>query len=133
MVETHGRSETIAQLKDLPLLPLKTSAYQGKNRAEFDLDAALERQPALILIDELAHSNAPGCRHEKRYQDVLELLDAGISVMTAVNIQHVETLDDIVNRMTGVQVKETVPDTFFDRADEVVNVDVTVDELRARL
>ena len=93
----------------------------------------LARKPQLCVVDELAHTNAPGSRHEKRYQDVLELLDAGISVMTAVNIQHLETLNDLVSRVTGVRVRETVPDTFLDRADEVINVDVTVDELRTRL
>jgi two-component system sensor histidine kinase KdpD len=98
-----------------------------------DLDAVLTRKPQVCLVDELAHTNAPGSRHDKRYQDVLELLDAGISVMTAVNIQHLETLNDLVSRVTGVRVRETVPDTFLDRADEVINVDVTVDELRTRL
>src|SRR6187397_2662873 len=98
-----------------------------------DLDAVLARKPALCVVDELAHTNVPGSRHEKRYQDVLELLDAGINVMTAVNIQHLETLNDLVSRVTGVKVRETVPDTFLDRADEVINVDVTVDELRTRL
>ena len=93
----------------------------------------LARRPQMAIVDELAHSNVPGSRHEKRYQDVLELLDAGISVMTAVNIQHLETLNDIVSRVTGVRVRETVPDTFLDRADEVINVDVTVEELRTRL
>ena len=91
-----------------------------------DVEAILLRRPQLCVVDELAHTNAPGSRHEKRYQDVLELLDAGISVMTAVNIQHLETLNDAVGRVTGVRVRETVPDTFLDRADEVVNVDVTV-------
>ncbi len=95
-----------------------------------DLDAILARKPQLCVVDELAHTNAPGSRHEKRYQDVLEILDAGIGVMTAVNIQHLETLNDAVGRVTGVRVRETVPDTFLDRADEVVNVDVTVEELR---
>ena len=98
-----------------------------------DVDAILERRPQLCVVDELAHSNVPGSRHEKRYQDVLELLDSGIGVMTAVNIQHLETLNDAVGRVTGVRVRETVPDTFLDRADEVVNVDVTVEELRSRL
>ena len=100
---------------------------------EMDLDAVLARKPALCVVDELAHTNVPGSRHEKRYQDVLELLEAGISVMTAVNIQHLETLNDAVSRVTGVRVRETVPDTFLDRADEVVNVDVTVEELHSRL
>jgi len=98
-----------------------------------DVDAILSRRPQLCLVDELAHTNAAGCRHQKRYEDVAELLDAGIGVMTAVNIQHLETLNDAVGRVTGVRVRETVPDTFLDRADEVVNVDVTVEELRTRL
>jgi two-component system sensor histidine kinase KdpD len=98
-----------------------------------DIDGIIGRKPEVCLVDELAHTNAPGSRHEKRYQDVLELLDAGIHVMTAVNIQHLETLNDAVARVTGVRVRETVPDTFLDRADEVMNIDVTVEELRNRL
>jgi two-component system sensor histidine kinase KdpD len=98
-----------------------------------DVDAILARKPQICVVDELAHTNVPGSKHEKRYQDVVELLDAGISVMTAVNIQHLETLNDLVSRVTGVRVRETVPDTFLDRADEVINVDVTVEELRTRL
>ena len=98
-----------------------------------DVDAILARKPQMCVVDELAHSNVPGSRHEKRYEDVLELLANGISVITAVNIQHLETLNDAVGRVTGVRVRETVPDTFLDRADEVVNVDVTVEELRSRL
>jgi two-component system sensor histidine kinase KdpD len=98
-----------------------------------DVDAILARRPALCVVDELAHSNAPGSRHARRYRDVQELLDAGIGVMTAVNIQHLETLNDAVSRVTGVRVRETVPDTFLDRADEIVNVDVTVEELHSRL
>ena len=98
-----------------------------------DIDAVLARRPAVAIVDELAHTNVPGSRHEKRYQDVLDLLDAGINVFTAVNIQHLETLNDAVARITGVSVRETLPDTFLDRADEVINVDVTVDELRNRL
>ena len=98
-----------------------------------DIDAILRRNPQFCVVDELAHSNVPGSRHEKRFQDVLELLDNGIGIMTAVNIQHLETLNDAVGRTTGVRVRETVPDTFLDRADEVVNVDVTVEELRSRL
>jgi two-component system sensor histidine kinase KdpD len=100
---------------------------------EMDVDAILARKPQMCVVDELAHSNVPGSRHEKRYRDVLQLLDAGINVMTAVNIQHLETLNDLVSRVTGVKVRETVPDTFLDRADEVINVDVTVDELLTRL
>jgi two-component system sensor histidine kinase KdpD len=132
-VETYGRVDTDARLRDLEVVPRRRMPYRDVELEEMDLDAILARRPALCVVDELAHTNAPGSRHEKRYQDVLALVDAGISVMTAVNIQHLETLNDIVNRMTGVRVKETVPDTFFDRADEVVNVDATVDELRTRL
>ncbi len=132
-IETHGRSDVEAQIGDLEVVPRRTVEYRGVVLEETDLDAILSRKPALCVIDELAHTNAPGSRHQKRYQDVLELLDAGISVMTAVNIQHIETLNDAVSRVTGVRVRETVPDTFLGRADEVVNVDVTVEELRSRL
>jgi len=132
-VETHGRAETEAKLTDLEIVARKTLDYRGVVLEEMDLDAILARKPQLCMVDELAHTNAPGSRHRKRYQDVLELLEAGISVMTAVNIQHLETLNDAVGRVTGVRVRETVPDTFLDRADEVVNVDVTVQELQTRL
>ena len=132
-VETHGRAETEAKLADLEIVARKTLDYRGVVLEEMDLDAILARKPQLCMVDELAHTNAPGSRHHKRYQDVLELLEAGISVMTAVNIQHLETLNDAVGRVTGVRVRETVPDTFLDRADEVVNVDVTVQELQTRL
>ena len=126
LVETHGRAETEAQLRDLEIVPRRKIDYRGVVLEEMDVDAILARKPQLCVVDELAHTNAPGSRHEKRYQDVLDLLDAGISVLTAVNIQHLETLNDAVSRVTGVRVRETVPDTFLDRADEVVNVDVTV-------
>ena len=132
-VETHGRAETEAKLGDLEVVPRRKIDYRGVTLEEMDVDAILARKPALCMIDELAHTNAPGSRHEKRYQDVFEILDAGIGVMTAVNIQHLETLNDAVGRVTGVRVRETVPDTFLDRADEVVNVDITVEELRTRL
>jgi two-component system, OmpR family, sensor histidine kinase KdpD len=132
-VETHGRAETAAKLGDLEVVPRRKIDYRGVTLEEMDVDAILARKPALCMIDELAHTNAPGSRHEKRYQDVLEILDAGIGVMTAVNIQHLETLNDAVGRVTGVRVRETIPDTFLDRADEVVNVDITVEELRTRL
>ncbi len=132
-VEAHGRAETEAKLGDLEIVPRRKIDYRGVILEEMDIDAILARKPALCMIDELAHTNAPGSRHEKRYQDVLEILDAGIGVMTAVNIQHLETLNDAVGRVTGVRVRETVPDTFLDRADEVVNVDITVEELRTRL
>jgi two-component system sensor histidine kinase KdpD len=132
-VETHGRADTMAALADLEVLPRRQVEYRGVVLEELDVDAVLARRPRLCVVDELAHTNVPGSRHAKRYQDVLELLDAGIGVLTAVNIQHLETLNDAVSRVTGVRVRETVPDTFLDRADEVVNVDVTVDELRTRL
>ncbi|MEO8075079.1 MAG: universal stress protein [Acidobacteriota bacterium] len=132
-VETHGRAETQARLGDLEVIPRRTIEYRGVRLEEMDLDAILARKPRLCLVDELAHTNVPGSGHEKRYQDVLAILAAGIGVMTAVNIQHLETLNDAVGRVTGVRVRETVPDTFVDRADEVVNIDVTVEELRTRL
>ncbi|MYM40306.1 DUF4118 domain-containing protein [Duganella qianjiadongensis] len=133
VVETHGRSETAAMLDGLPLLPMRQVAYRGKSIAEFDIDGALAQHPVLILIDELAHSNAPGSRHPKRWQDVEELLDAGIDVFTTVNVQHLESLNDVVGGITSVRVSETVPDTVFDQADEVVLVDIPADELLARL
>jgi two-component system, OmpR family, sensor histidine kinase KdpD len=132
-VETHGRADTEARLLDLEVVPRRRVEYRGVTLEEMDLDAILVRRPALCVVDELAHTNAPGSRHAKRYLDVQELLDAGIGVMTAVNIQHLETLNDAVNRVTGIRVRETVPDTFLDRADEIVNVDVTVEELQSRL
>ena len=133
VVETHGRGETAAMLGDLDVLPPKRIDYRGKTLAEFDLDGALARRPPLILMDELAHSNAPGSRHPKRWQDIEELLDAGIDVLTTVNVQHLESLNDVVGGITGIRVGETVPDTVFDQADEVVLVDIPADELLARL
>ncbi|MET0323380.1 MAG: DUF4118 domain-containing protein [Duganella sp.] len=133
VVETHGRGETAAMLAGLEVLPPRAVDYRGRVLSEFDLDAALERQPPLILMDELAHSNAPGSRHPKRWQDVEELRDAGIDVLTTVNVQHLESLNDVVGGITGIRVGETVPDTVFDQADEVVLVDVPADELLARL
>jgi two-component system sensor histidine kinase KdpD len=132
-VETYGRTDTEAQIRDLEIVPRRTIEYRGVVLEEMDLEGIVHRRPQLCVIDELAHTNVPGSTHEKRYQDVLEILDAGIGVLTAVNIQHLETLNDAVGRVTGVRVRETVPDTFLDRADEVVNVDVTVQELQSRL
>ena len=132
-VESHGRAETAAKIGDLEVVPRRRAPYRGVILEDMDLDAILARKPALCVVDELAHTNADGGRHEKRYQDVVELLDDGIGVMTAVNIQHLETLNDAVQRITGVRVRETVPDTLLDRADEIVNVDVTVEELHGRL
>src|SRR5271168_1416571 len=133
VVETHGRSETAALLGDLQILPPKLMPYRGKDLSEFDLDAALLRRPALILVDELAHSNAQGARHPKRWQDVEELLAAGIDVFTTLNVQHLESLNDVVGGITNVRVWETVPDTVFDDADEVVLVDIPAEELLERL
>lgn len=133
VIDTHGRAETEAMIGDLECIPLRRIDYRGVTLQEMDLDAVLERRPEIVIVDELAHSNAPGSRNSKRYQDVLELLDAGISVITAVNIQHLESLNDVVSRTTGVRVRETVPDSFLQRADEVVNVDVSIDTLRTRL
>jgi len=133
LVETYGRADTDAQVRDLEMVPRRKIEYRGAVLEEMDVDAIIARHPQVCIVDELAHTNVPGSRHEKRYQDVLDLLDAGIHVMTAVNIQHLETLNDAVAKVTGVRVRETVPDTFLDRADEVINVDVTVEELRNRL
>src|SRR6202451_3629187 len=132
-VETHGRVETAALLEGLEVLAPKTVDYRGKSLGEFDLDAALLRHPDLILIDELAHSNVPGMRHPKRWQDVDELLAAGIDVFSTLNVQHLESLNDVVGGITNVRVWETVPDKVFDAADEVVLVDIPADELLARL
>ena len=133
IVETHGRTETAALLGDLPILPPKPMPYRGKDLSEFDLDAALLRRPSLILVDELAHSNVQGARHPKRWQDVEELLAAGIDVFTTLNVQHLESLNDVVGGITNVRVWETVPDTVFDDADEVVLVDIPAEELLERL
>lgn len=133
VVETYGRRETEAQVKDLEVVPRRKVEYRGATLEEMDVDAIVRRRPQVCVVDELAHTNVPGSRNTKRFEDVLELLEAGIHVMTAVNIQHLETLNDAVARATGVRVRETVPDTFLDRADEVINVDVTVEELRGRL
>ena len=137
LVETHGRSDTQAMARDLPRLPLKAVPYRDRVLQEFDLDAALawakEAEEPLVLLDELAHSNAPGSRHPKRWQDVEELLDAGVDVWSTMNVQHLESLNDIVSGITGIRVWETVPDRLFDEADEVVVVDLPPDELLARL
>ncbi len=132
-VETHGRAETDALLKGLDALPPRWVDYRGVRAREFDLDAALARRPALILVDELAHTNAAGLRHAKRWQDVAELLDSGIDVYTTVNVQHIESLNDVVAQIVGVVVRETVPDSFVERADEIELVDVPPDDLLQRL
>jgi len=133
IAETHGRGETAALLEGLDVLPLAQFDYRGRKLGEFDLDAALARKPQLILVDELAHSNVQGARHLKRWQDVYELLDAGIDVYTTVNVQHLESLNDVVGQITGIRVWETVPDRVFDRADEVTLVDLPAEELLDRM
>ena len=132
-VETHGRPETEALAARLEAVPPATIDYHGLSLREMDLDAVLERHPEVALVDELAHTNAPGSRHVKRYEDVEELLHAGISVYTTVNIQHVESQNDAVAQITGIRVSETLPDTFLTGADEIRLVDVTPEELRLRL
>jgi two-component system sensor histidine kinase KdpD len=133
LVETHGRKDTEARIRDLEVVPQREIPYHGVTLKEMDVDSILFRHPNTVVVDELAHTNVPGSKNRKRYEDVLELLDAGINVMTAVNIQHLETLNDAVNRSANTVIRETVPDSFLKRADEVVNVDTTVDELRSRL
>ena len=133
IVETHGRAETAALLDGLDVLPPARIDYRGRTLAEFDLDGALARAPQLILVDELAHSNVQGARHLKRWQDVYELLDAGIDVYTTVNVQHLESLNDVVGAITGIRVWETVPDRVFDAADEVTLVDLPAEELLERM
>lgn len=133
VVETHGRAETAAQLSGLEVLPRTVISYRGKELYEFNLDAALARRPSLILVDELAHSNVYGARHPKRWQDVEELQGAGIDVFSTLNVQHLESLNDVVGGITQVRVSETIPDTVFDAADEVFLVDIPADELLTRL
>jgi len=133
IVETHGRADTEAMLAGLERLPLRSYAYRGHTLSEFDIDAALERHPYLILVDELAHSNIPESRHAKRWQDIEELLHAGIHVYTTVNVQHLESLNDVVGQITGIRVQETIPDHVLDDADEVTLVDLPPDELLLRL
>ncbi|WP_130617621.1 sensor histidine kinase [Dyella amyloliquefaciens] len=133
LAETHGRAETQALIEGLEVLPRRKVNYRGRDFTEFDLDAALQRRPAVILVDELAHSNLPGGRHERRWQDIAELLDAGIEVYSALNVQHLESLNDQVRRITNVTVRETVPDAFLDRARDIVLVDLPPRELIQRL
>jgi two-component system sensor histidine kinase KdpD len=132
-IETHGRAETAAMIADLEVIPLQKLIYQGVDLTEMDLDAILRRKPEYVLVDELPHTNAAGSRHRKRYQDVQELIGADINVITAMNVQHLESLKQIVRRITGVDVGETVPDAFLLRADQVVTVDLPIEELRQRL
>ena len=133
VVETHGRKETEALLEGLEVLPRKRIEYKDRVLQEMDLDALIARHPQIALVDELAHTNAPGSRHPKRYLDVEELLTRGIDVYTTVNIQHIESLNDVVAQITHVRVRETVPDSIFDRADAIELVDLTPDDLIQRL
>jgi two-component system sensor histidine kinase KdpD len=133
VVETHGRAQTEAQIGDLPVLPRHPVAYRGQTIEEFDLDGALARRPALLLVDELAHTNASGSRHHKRWEDVAELLDAGIDVWATLNVQHLESLNDAVARITGVRVRETLPDRVLEMANEIELIDLPPNELRKRL
>ncbi len=132
-VETHGRAGTEAQLKGLPVIPRKKIFYKGKELEEMDLDAILLLHPELVIVDELAHTNVDGCRNEKRWQDVMDLLEAGINVISAVNIQHIESLNEDIKGIAGIEVKERIPDKVLEEADEVVNIDLTAEELINRL
>src|ERR1700681_597117 len=133
VIETHGRKETEALLEGLEVLPRRVDEHRGVQLAEFDLDGVRARRPAVVLVDELAHTNAPGSRHAKRWQDVEELLAEGIDVWTTVNVQHLESLNDLVGKVTGVVVRETVPDSILERADQVELVDLPPEELLKRL
>lgn len=133
VVETHGRAETSAQLGELEQVPRRTVEYRGVKLEEMDTDGVLTRRPTVVLVDELAHTNAPGGKHAKRYQDVEELLRHGINVISTMNIQHLESLYDIIERFTGVKVKERVPDHVLAEADQIVNVDVSAEDLQERL
>lgn len=133
LIEPHDRFETEALISGLERMPLKGIEYRGSIFYELDLEAILARRPQIVIVDELAHTNVPGSKNRKRYADVIEILDAGISVITAVNIQHMESLNDAVARITGVHVRETVPDLFFKRANEIVDIDISVEMLRTRL
>lgn len=132
-VETHGRVETAELIKDLEIVPPQKISYRGNVFDEMDLQAIIERKPAVVIVDELAHTNIEGAKNRKRYEDVQEILDNGISVITAINIQHIESLNDVVQRTTNVNVRETVPDCFLKKADEVIDIDVSIDTLRTRL
>jgi two-component system sensor histidine kinase KdpD len=132
-IETHGRKETEALIAGLPLIPRKKVFYKGKELEEMDLQAIINQHPEIVIVDELAHTNVPGSKNEKRWQDVLEILDAGINVISAMNIQHIESINEEVHTITGIEVTERVPDKVLQMADEVVNIDLTADELIARL
>lgn len=132
-VETHNRKETCALLEGVPVVPRRKLFYKGKELEEMDVQAIINLRPEIVIVDELAHTNIEGSKNEKRWQDVMEILDAGISVISAINIQHIESLNDEVKKITGIEVRERVPDSVLARADEVVNIDLTADELIIRL
>ena len=132
-VETHGRAGTEALLEGLPVIPRKKIFYKGKELEEMDLDAILQLHPELVIVDELAHTNVDGCRNAKRWQDVMDLLEADINVISAVNIQHIESLNEDIKGIAGIEVKERIPDKVLEEADEVVNIDLTAEELINRL
>ena len=132
-IETHGRVETEALVEGLPVIPRRKIFYKGKEIEEMDLQSILSIHPEVVIVDELAHTNVEGSKNEKRWQDVMDILDAGISVITAVNIQHIEGLNEMVQDVVGIEVKERIPDIVLEQADEVVNIDLTADELLARL
>lgn len=133
LVETHGREETAALIPGLEQLPLREVTYNGKVYNDLDVDAIIERDPEVVIIDELAHSNMPGSFNEKRYEDVQKILEHRINVITAVNIQHLESLRGVVRELTGVSVRERIPDSILDAADEVILIDVTAETLQKRL
>jgi two-component system, OmpR family, sensor histidine kinase KdpD len=132
-VETHGRAETAAQIGDLEVIPRRKIEYRGVVLEEMDIDAVIARAPQLAIVDELAHTNVPGTKHRKRWEDVLDLLDEGINVISAVNVQHLESLNDVIQRTLGVTVRETVPDWVVMQADQVINLDISAEDLRQRL
>ena len=132
-VETHDRQETIALLDGLPVIPRRTIFYKGKELEEMDLQGIINLRPEVVIVDELAHTNVEGSKNEKRWQDVLDILSAGINVISAVNIQHIESLNEEVKNITSIEVKERIPDSILTQADEIVNIDLTADELISRL
>ncbi len=132
-IETHNRKETAALLDGIPIIPRRKVFYKGKELEEMDLQSILNIHPEIVIVDELAHTNVPGSKNEKRWQDVLEILDTGINVVSAVNIQHIESINANVRTITGIEVTERIPDKMLQLADEVVNIDLTADELITRL
>ena len=133
LIETHNRKETHDLLAGLPVIPRRKLFYKGKELEEMDVQAIINLRPEVVIVDELAHTNIEGSKNEKRWQDVLDILDAGINVISAVNIQHIESLNDEIKAITGIEVKERIPDRILAQADEVVNIDLTADELITRL